>query len=103
MKSVVRLQSEGKAKDVGLRGLSTVPAAESVDAKVALIQARIPRGHQVQRVQDRAGHAESPLMVMVFTTAERSTILRPNPVGQEERRDHPRGEDGSESIATTRF
>ena len=28
MKSVVRLQSEGKAKDVGLRGLRTVPAAE---------------------------------------------------------------------------
>ena len=44
MKSVIRIQAQGKVKDVGLRGLSTVPAAESVDAKVALIQALIPLG-----------------------------------------------------------
>lgn len=46
MKRVVRIQGQGKIKDVGLRGLSTVPAAESVDAKVALIQALIPLGLQ---------------------------------------------------------
>src|SRR3972149_2248687 len=44
MKRVVRIQAQGKVKDVGLRGLSTVPAAESVDAKVALIQELIPLG-----------------------------------------------------------
>ncbi len=44
MKSVVRIQAQGKVKDVGLRGLSTVPAARSVDAKVALIQELIPLG-----------------------------------------------------------
>ena len=33
MKRVFRIQGQGKVKDVGLRGLSTVPAAESVDAK----------------------------------------------------------------------
>ncbi len=44
MKRVFRIQRQGKVKDVGLRGLSTVPAAESVDAKVALIQELIPLG-----------------------------------------------------------
>jgi hypothetical protein len=44
MKSVVRIESEGKVKDVGLRELATVPAAEDVDSKVALIQALIPLG-----------------------------------------------------------
>jgi len=44
MTSVVRMQGQGKGKDVGLRGLATVPGAESVAATVALIQARIPLG-----------------------------------------------------------
>jgi transposase-like protein len=44
MKSVVRIHGQGKVKDVGLRGLATVPGAESVDATVALIQALIPLG-----------------------------------------------------------
>jgi transposase-like protein len=44
MKSVVRIQKEGKMKDVGLRGLATLPVPESVDTTVALIQALIPLG-----------------------------------------------------------
>ena len=44
MKRVVRIQDKGKVKDVGLRGLSTVPAAKDVDSTVALIQALIPLG-----------------------------------------------------------
>ena len=44
MKSVVRIQGQGKVKDVGLRGLATVPTAESVDSTVALIQDLIPLG-----------------------------------------------------------
>ena len=32
MKSVVRIQGQGKGKDVGLRARATVPAAESVDS-----------------------------------------------------------------------
>ena len=44
MKRVFRIQSEGKVKEVGLRGLATVPAAEDVDSTVALIQALIPLG-----------------------------------------------------------
>jgi len=44
MKRVVRIQGQGKVKEVGLRELSAVPAAESVDAKVALIQELIPLG-----------------------------------------------------------
>lgn len=44
MKRVFRIQGQGKVKDVGLRGLATVPAAEGVDRKVALIQALIPIG-----------------------------------------------------------
>jgi putative transposase len=42
MKSVIRIQGHGKMKDVGRRGLDTVPDAENIDAKVALIQALIP-------------------------------------------------------------
>ena len=44
MKSVVRIQGQGKVKDMELRALATVPAAESVDSTVALIQALIPLG-----------------------------------------------------------
>ena len=44
MTSVVRMQGQGKGKDVGLRGLATGPGAERVAATVALIQARIPLG-----------------------------------------------------------
>ena len=44
MKSVVRIQGQGKVKDVGLRGLPTLPVPESVDTTVALIQALIPLG-----------------------------------------------------------
>lgn len=44
MKSVVRVTGQGKMKDVGLRGVATVPAAEDVDSTVALIQALIPVG-----------------------------------------------------------
>ena len=46
MKRVFRLQGKGKVKDVGLRGLADSPEVESVDAKVALIQALIPLGLQ---------------------------------------------------------
>ena len=42
MKRVFRIQGQGKMKDVGRRGLDTVPEAASLDAKVALIQALIP-------------------------------------------------------------
>jgi len=44
MKKVFRIQRQGKVKDVGLRGLASVPAVEDVDSKVALIQALIPLG-----------------------------------------------------------
>jgi hypothetical protein len=44
MKSVVRVTRQGKVKEVGPRGLATVPAAEDVDSTVALIQALIPVG-----------------------------------------------------------
>jgi hypothetical protein len=44
MTSVVRIQRQGKVKDVGLRGLASVPAAEDVDSTVALIQTLIPLG-----------------------------------------------------------
>jgi hypothetical protein len=44
MKRVFRMQGQGKVKDVGLRGLGTVPAAEGIDSTVALIQALIPVG-----------------------------------------------------------
>jgi len=44
MTSVVRMQGQGKGKDVGRRGLATGPGAESGAATVARIQARIPLG-----------------------------------------------------------
>ncbi len=44
MKRVLRIEGQGKVKDVGLRELATMPAAENVDSKVALIQALIPHG-----------------------------------------------------------
>lgn len=44
MKSVVRIQGQGKAKDVGLLGLAAMPAAEQVNTTVALIQALIRLG-----------------------------------------------------------
>lgn len=44
MKRVVRIQGQGKLKDVGLRGLATLPAAERVDSTMALIQALMPLG-----------------------------------------------------------
>jgi len=46
MKRVFRVTGQGKMKDVGLRGVATVPAAEDVDSAVALIQALIPLGLQ---------------------------------------------------------
>ena len=46
MKRVFRIQRGGKVKDIGLRGLADYPAADDVDAKVALIQALIPLGLQ---------------------------------------------------------
>lgn len=44
MKRVFRIQGKGKMKDVGLRELDTVPEADRLDARVALIQALIPVG-----------------------------------------------------------
>jgi hypothetical protein len=44
MKRVVRIQGQGKLKDVCCRGLATVPAVERVDSTVALIQTLIPLG-----------------------------------------------------------
>jgi len=44
MKRVLRIDGKGKMKDVGLRGLDTVPEADRLDARVALIQALIPIG-----------------------------------------------------------
>ena len=44
MKRVVRIQRQGKVKDVGPVALATVPAAQDVDSTVALIQALIPLG-----------------------------------------------------------
>ena len=46
MKRVMRIQRQGKVKDVGLQALSKVPALEELDAKIALIQALIPLGLQ---------------------------------------------------------
>jgi len=46
MKRVMRIQGQGKVKDVGLQALSKVPALEELDAKIALIQALIPLGLQ---------------------------------------------------------
>ena len=46
MKRVMRIQGQGKVKDVGLKELATMPALEELDAKIALIQALIPLGLQ---------------------------------------------------------
>jgi len=46
MKRVLRIARKGKMKDVGLRGLDTLPEADRLDARVALIQALIPVGLQ---------------------------------------------------------
>ena len=46
MKRVVRIQSKGKIKDIGLRGLAEHPEVEEVNTTVALIQALIPLGLQ---------------------------------------------------------
>jgi transposase-like protein len=46
MKRVRRIQGQGKGKDVGHHTRATVPALESMDAKVALIQELIPLGLQ---------------------------------------------------------
>lgn len=40
----MRIQGQGKVKDVGQNALATVPVLESMDAKIALIQALIPLG-----------------------------------------------------------
>jgi transposase-like protein len=50
MKRVFRVTEPGKVKDIGLRGLGETPAVESLDVKVALIQALIPIG--LQAVQE---------------------------------------------------
>jgi transposase-like protein len=50
MKRVFRVTEPGKVKDIGLRGLGTTPEVESLDVKVALIQALIPIG--LQAVQE---------------------------------------------------
>jgi len=50
MKRVFRVTGPGKVKDIGLRGLGESPEGESLDIKVALIQALIPIG--LQAVQD---------------------------------------------------
>ena len=44
MKSVMRIQRQGKVKDVRYNALATTPALEDLDAKIAVIQALIPLG-----------------------------------------------------------
>lgn len=44
MKRVFRIEGKGKMKDVGLQELDTLPEADRIDARVALIQALIPVG-----------------------------------------------------------
>lgn len=46
MKSVMRIQRQGKVKDVNPEVLATMPDAREVDSTVALIQALIPLGLQ---------------------------------------------------------
>jgi transposase-like protein len=46
MKRVFRMREQGKVKEVGRRALATVPGTESIESKVALIQALIPLGLQ---------------------------------------------------------
>lgn len=50
MKRVVRLQGNGKVKDIGLRGLADHPSVAGANTTVALIQALIPLG--LAAVQD---------------------------------------------------
>lgn len=42
MKRVMRIQGQGKVKDVGLKVLATMLVLEDLDTKIALIQALIP-------------------------------------------------------------
>ena len=49
MKRVFRVMTPSKVKDIGLRGLGERPEVETLDAKVALIQALIPIGLQAVR------------------------------------------------------
>jgi hypothetical protein len=44
MKRVFRIEAKGKMKDVGRRGLETIPEADGIDTRVTLIQALIPIG-----------------------------------------------------------
>lgn len=44
MKRVFRIRAQGKVKEVGRRAWATVPGTESIESKVALIQALIPLG-----------------------------------------------------------
>ena len=46
MQRVARIREQGKVKEVGRRTMATVPGTESIESKVALIQARIPLGLQ---------------------------------------------------------
>ena len=46
MKSVVRIQPEGTWNDGSCRSRTRLPEAETIDSKVALIQALIPLGLQ---------------------------------------------------------
>lgn len=46
MKRVMRIQGQGKVKDVSDNALATMPALEELDTKIALIQALIPLGLQ---------------------------------------------------------
>lgn len=46
MKRVFQMREQGKMKEVGRRALATVPGTESIESKVALIQALIPLGLQ---------------------------------------------------------
>ena len=43
----MRIQGQGKVKDVGLKALATMPALEELDAKIVLIQALIPLGLRI--------------------------------------------------------
>ena len=57
MKSVVRIQRQGKVKDVGLRALATVPGAESVDSKGGAHPSPHPAGPEGRRRgPERRGH-----------------------------------------------
>ncbi len=53
MKRVFRMREQGKLKEVGRRTLATVPGIESIESKVALIQALIPLGLNARIKGDR--------------------------------------------------